>query len=139
VIQLFYTSLARTPFTAAQLETLLEKARAVNVGLEVTGMLLHQDGAFLQVLEGEVAAVGTLYDKISRDRRHDRVLMLARQEVAARSFPDWSMGFSDVRGSAAKLIGFRHIGDLAGVSGDLRAIEMVLRNFRDGRWAHRAA
>jgi len=44
------------------------------------------------------------------------------------------MGFTDVTGSAKKLLGYRHIGDLAGLAGDLQAIERVVRAFRDGRW-----
>jgi hypothetical protein len=139
VIQLVYVSSAVKPFTDAQLRELLAKARANNVSLGITGMLLHQQGAFLQMLEGEPAAVDAVFAKIEKDRRHGAILVLTRTEVGGRTFPDWSMGFTDVTGSAKKLLGYRNIGDLAGLAGDLQAIERVVRAFRDGRWQRSAA
>ncbi|HET9991140.1 MAG TPA: BLUF domain-containing protein [Kofleriaceae bacterium] len=139
MLQLVYVSNAARTFTVDQLRALLAKARAKNVGLGITGMLLHQDGTFLQMLEGEPAAVDSLFETIRGDSRHKSIVMLARTEVAGRTFSDWSMGFTDVTGSAHRVLGYRHIGDLAGLAGDFRAIERVVRAFRDGRWQRRAA
>jgi hypothetical protein len=139
MIQLVYVSSAVRPFTDPQLRELLAKARANNIASGITGMLLHQQGAFLQMLEGDAAAVDPVFAKIEKDRRHASILVLTRIEVGGRTFPDWSMGFTDVTGSAKKLIGYRHLGDLAGLAGDLQAIERVVRAFRDGRWQRRAA
>ena len=139
MLQLVYVSNAVRTFTVAQLRELLGKARATNIGLGITGMLLHQDGAFLQMLEGEAPAVDALFAKIQGDVRHKSIVMLARTEVGGRTFADWSMGFTDVSGSARKVLGYRHLGDLAGLAGDFRAIETVIRAFRDGRWQRRAA
>ncbi|HEY0252795.1 MAG TPA: BLUF domain-containing protein [Kofleriaceae bacterium] len=138
MIQLVYVSASATPFDDAALRRLLDAARTNNESLGVTGMLIHQRGAFLQVLEGDAGTVDTLFWKIGLDRRHKELIMLARTELDARNFPDWTMGFVDVRGSAQLLPGFRSIGDLSHLMGEPGAVERVVRAFRDGRW-HRAA
>jgi len=37
----------------------------------VSGVLLHQNGVFIQVLEGEDKVVSALFDRIARDSRPD--------------------------------------------------------------------
>jgi hypothetical protein len=60
-------------------------------------MLLYKDGNVMQVLEGEEAAVRTMYARISRDPRHRGLLAILQGPVNERQFPDWSMGFKDLR------------------------------------------
>jgi hypothetical protein len=138
MLQLVYVSVARMPFTEASLRDLLAKARANNTTLGVSGMLLHQTGSFMQVLEGDKATIEPLYAKIGKDPRHERVVLLKRSDIDQRNFADWSMGFVDVRGTAKSLPGFRKIGDLTGLIGDSAAIQSVVASFRDGRWRHAA-
>jgi hypothetical protein len=139
MIQLMYVSTSTVAFNDESLRALLAGARTANVAVEVTGMLLHQDGSFLQVLEGKPVVIDPLFAKIGRDRRHGGVVMLARNDITVRNFPDWSMGFTDVRGSAAALVGYRQLGELKDLLGDTSAIRRVVQSFRDGRWHHRAA
>jgi hypothetical protein len=139
MLQLVYVSSAITPFNDDALRVLLANARAANAANGVTGMLLHQAGAFLQVLEGEGLVVDQLYERISRDPRHAHIVLLTRGEIAQRNFADWSMGFVDVRGTAKRLPGFRTIGDLTGLAGNAAAIQRVVASFRDGRWRQAAA
>jgi hypothetical protein len=134
MIQLLYVSVASEPFDDVALRALLALARKHNERVGVTGALMHQQGSFLQVLEGPAEIVDPLYVKIGRDRRHHRVIMLSRKSITEGNFPDWSMGFVDVKGTAAVLPGFRRIGDLAGLSGDTATVERVIAAFRDGRW-----
>ena len=139
MIQLVYVSTGRSPFADDALRALLAHARARNTQRDVTGMLLHQAGAFMQVLEGEVDIVDPLFAQIGRDPRHRHVVMLARTELETRNFGDWSMGFVDVRGTATRLPGFRRVGDLTQLIGDSAAIQSVVSAFRDGRWRQQAA
>jgi hypothetical protein len=136
--QLVYVSNAVTTFNDDALRVLLARARSNNTALGVSGMLLHQTGTFLQVLEGEDSVVDRLYERISHDPRHAHVLLLTRDEIAQRNFADWSMGFVDVRGTAKRLPGFRTIGDLTGLAGNAPAIQRVVASFRDGRWRQAA-
>jgi hypothetical protein len=97
---LSYASMAVTAFDSAALQELLITSRGNNLQLGITGMLLYRDGEFMQVLEGEQAAVQTLYARIARDPRHHRTTTILEGPTDARHFPDWSMGFRDLRDPA---------------------------------------
>jgi len=90
-----YTSVAETPFTQAELEQILVRARAKNHGLRVTGMLLYSAGQILQVLEGMPETIQQLYATIVHDPRHNDVVTVAEGTSDRRMFPDWSMGFGE--------------------------------------------
>ena len=100
---IIYASVATQSFGAQQLAELLQKARASNELHGLTGMLLHSDadGSFLQVLEGESAAIDQLYRKLLLDKRHSHLTLIIREPIPERHFAEWTMGFSSV--SADKL------------------------------------
>ena len=91
---LIYQSRAVAPFSDAELAALLNWSRTYNRQVHVTGLLLHApDGRFLQILEGEDAAVRQLYyEHILSDPRHYECQVLGEGSCAERSFADWSMG-----------------------------------------------
>jgi hypothetical protein len=101
LISLVYLSSEAVPFSPQDLIELLEKARANNVKLGITGMLLFKNGNFLQALEGEREGVLSLYQKIGKDRRHRRITPLSQETITKRDFPDWSMGFHDLGAAQA--------------------------------------
>ncbi len=105
--QLIYVSAATQPFGDAALRALVAQVRPHNHGLGLTGLLLHSENLFLQVLEGDKAAVRELYhERIARDPRHTHLRLLADGPAAARVFPDWSMGFLDtIPSDLADLVG----------------------------------
>ncbi len=105
--QLIYVSAATQPFGDAALRALVAHARPYNHARGLTGLLLHSEGLFLQVLEGEKAAVRELYyERIARDPRHAHLRLLADGPAAERIFPDWSIGFLDTAPSdLADLVG----------------------------------
>ena len=72
---------------------LLAVSKRNNARVGVTGALLFNGGSFAQVLEGSRAAVESTFERIQRDRRHSDVAVLQCEPVAARGFPNWSMGF----------------------------------------------
>jgi len=59
----------------------------------VTGCLLFTGTGIAQALEGRAEPVRRLYDCIVRDPRHTHIRIAFESGVAARSFPDWAMGF----------------------------------------------
>ncbi len=92
--QLIYVSTAAQPFSDDELRALLAQARPRNQATGLTGLLLYSEGLFLQLLEGAEATVRELYyGPIARDLRHRRLHVLADGPLAARTFPDWHMGF----------------------------------------------
>ena len=82
--QLLYVSNPTSELTPSALDKILTASRANNALLGVTGLLLHIDGGFLQMLEGEEIAVRTLYTRIAADRRQD--LPAAAGEHASSPF-----------------------------------------------------
>jgi len=132
--QLIYTSTAVKDFGELELSHLLLQARRNNERAGVTGMLLYHQRSFLQVIEGEAAALDALFARIGRDERHNRVSALLRQPVPSRQFADWAMGFVAERHIAQALPGFsdflQHRGDATRASG---LAASILARFRDGR------
>jgi hypothetical protein len=132
--QLVYVSLATKPFSQVDLTKLLVNARTRNTTVGVSGVLLHQAGSFLQVLEGEPDAVEAIYARVAKDPRHRSVLMLLRQSVVERNFNDWSMGFIDVAGKAKLLPGFRAGMTFSDLAGDPTTLMKMVSEYRAGRW-----
>jgi len=73
------------------LDALAGKARVRNRSLDVTGMLLFEDGCFLQTIEGPPVAVAELWSSIQRDGRHDHIEVMSEHMAAARLFSDWDL------------------------------------------------
>ena len=97
VFSMAYLSSATIPFSEQELEELLKRSRASNSKLGITGMLLFKDGNFMQILEGIEDKVRALYDKIARDRRHGSCKVLFEGHSSEPNFPDWAMGFHNLR------------------------------------------
>jgi len=91
--EIIYVSLAAHDMDAAALTSLLDEARVRNEHHGITGMLIHHGHEFLQLLEGEEAAVMALYDNIWRDERHSQIYKMWEGPITERSFSHWAMGF----------------------------------------------
>lgn len=133
--QLIYSSAAAVQFTEKDLASLLLRARSNNARLGVSGLLLHHEGSFLQVLEGDSEVLSSLFATISNDKRHGRLVKLLDRQVEDRHFAEWRMGFVAVAALSQALPGFsdylRHRGDSAKAAD---AADRVLSAFRDGRF-----
>ena len=103
--EVIYGSVETRFLSPIQLSELLSLARVRNQGLDVTGVLLHQKGVFIQVLEGDEPVVGALYDRISRDPRHKNVAVFRRGPIQARQFAAWSMGFVELDATVLSRLG----------------------------------
>ncbi|MGB8650152.1 MAG: BLUF domain-containing protein [Mycobacteriales bacterium] len=90
---LIYASRAVHDFGDEELLELLERARGVNLDLGVTGMLVYAARSFLQLIEGDEAAVAKVWERIRADDRHTALRVLRDESTLHRLFGDWSMGF----------------------------------------------
>jgi hypothetical protein len=90
--QLLYASNTHRDVSDAVLEDILAASRRNNAACDVTGVLLYSEGGFMQVLEGEDAAVAATYARICADKRHWNTMVLLNRD-APRAFGAWSMGF----------------------------------------------
>lgn len=95
LIQLVYSSRAAEGVSLPQLTAILREATTRNPREQITGMLVHSRGQFIQVLEGPPAAVKALFASIGRDPRHSGVKLLLTHDSTERNFANWSMGFFD--------------------------------------------
>ncbi|MDJ0738595.1 MAG: BLUF domain-containing protein [Gammaproteobacteria bacterium] len=93
-----YVSTQTRPLSADDLVALLKQARARNQANGVTGLLLHREDSFFQVLEGNQEQVMQIFSSIERDPRHNRVEVLFQGPTATREFSDWRMGFVELDG-----------------------------------------
>ncbi len=72
---------------------ILETSRRNNARAGITGALLFSADCFAQVLEGPLAAVGSLFERIQCDHRHTDTVVLSCEGVPNREFADWSMAY----------------------------------------------
>jgi hypothetical protein len=119
IVSLIYSSAAAPDFDEAELPHILERSRADNGWLGVTGMLLYADRSFFQVLEGTSTIVDALVERIARDPRHRRMNVLVREPILARMFSDWTMGHPRI--SRSELAALDGGGDSAATSAGLQA------------------
>jgi hypothetical protein len=139
MIQISYLSRVPSPLSAEELLKLLQQCRDNNTAQGITGMLFYGNGTFLQVLEGDAAAVDALVDKIARDPRHNDVRILSRRTVGHREYADWTMGFERVTDA-----GLRDIEGLqdfsaadftpAGLAAREDVVETLMERFRAPHW-----
>jgi hypothetical protein len=106
MFQLIYVSQACVAMDEARLRELLAQSREKNARLEITGMLLYQQGNFMQVLEGSREAVLSLMTSIRADVRHTNVVVIQEFYPPEREFPDWTMAFHQIDESTSRQPGF---------------------------------
>ena len=104
---IIYQSTETRRLSDEELRQLLQQWRAANQRWGITGMLLYSEGQFLQIIEGEEAAVRSLFDNIARSYYHVHVDKLADGPIQQRCFSAWSMGFVPLQPEAfSRVLGY---------------------------------
>jgi hypothetical protein len=93
---IIYLSRVSQKLSSEELVGLLVKARQSNKLAGITGAMVYGEGRFMQILEGEKAAVTGLYERIVADRRHQAILKLVDKPIKERTFLNWSMAFREL-------------------------------------------
>lgn len=88
---LTYKSVATASPSTNDLRSLVGKARTRNRNLSITGMLLYENGSFLQTLEGPPDKLGALWTSIKQDSRHENIEVLSEHIAPARLFSEWDL------------------------------------------------
>lgn len=89
---LAYVSKRKSNCTEEEIEKILAACKKNNPPLNVTGVLLYSDSTFIQYVEGESNELMTLYDKIKKDIRHEKAVMVSYGAITEKIFPSWHMG-----------------------------------------------
>jgi hypothetical protein len=90
---LTYTSWARPGIGAAEVDAILGSARVNNPLDGLTGVLIFNGTAFVQIVEGSAAGVDALAARLQSDPRHFNMSIRDERAIETRTFPDWSMAF----------------------------------------------
>lgn len=90
---IIYTSSAVRALAPHEIEHLLRRARERNARAGVTGLLLHDDGHFLQYIEGPPEGLLPIYDIILADPLHHRIHELMSESIGEREFDGWEMAY----------------------------------------------
>ena len=98
LIHLAYVSTQTRDMKAADLIGLLTEVRGLNESRNISGLLLHKNQSFFQVIEGSRARVQETFNNIMRDQRHEGVEVIFDEPLEAREFSNWQMGFLDLDG-----------------------------------------
>ena len=133
-----YSSVATRAFGAADLAGLLRVSRHNNAASDLTGLLLHRNGRFLQVLEGPAQTVHERMTHIAADSRHTAVRILIEERTQQRQFPSWTMRWQSVSDTQSDEVPgfertFAEIGQDADPAGTVRATKELVRWFE--RWS----
>jgi hypothetical protein len=87
-----YVSNSLIGASVARLERILSESRRLNLENGITGVLLHDDGSFVQYFEGARRDVLSTYDRIIKSPQHDGIVELMNEPISMRSFSLWTMG-----------------------------------------------
>ncbi|HEX8407072.1 MAG TPA: BLUF domain-containing protein [Duganella sp.] len=94
--QLVYISQATRKMSSDELRAIQATAKENNQHIDVTGSLFYNGGWFLQVLEGPLATLNALYNKIEKDPRHKNSRVLYNEPAKFRTFTRWSMNMTNL-------------------------------------------
>lgn len=95
ILGICYTSRATALHTEEMRLQLMRECELRNANQGVTGLLLYQEGYFLQYIEGEPDVIRRVFQKIQHDSRHCDVVLHHEEVLLKRQFPDWSMFYRD--------------------------------------------
>jgi len=105
MIRITYISKVTDPLSLKEIEVIGIKSSKSNKKVNITGLLVHFEKLFFQVLEGEEEVVDSLYEKIGKDPRHQDVLRLKTEHgINERLFPSWSMKMINLDNNADDLM-----------------------------------
>ena len=96
--QLVYVSTRKNNCSALEIEKILSACKKNNSSTDTTGVLLYSQDKFIQYLEGDSKQLLSLYDKIKKDERHEKVMMISYGPIKEKAFPSWHMATKKVTG-----------------------------------------
>jgi hypothetical protein len=94
-----YISDSRESESIENVKRIYDKAKQNNSKRNITGILIYQNGNYLQVLEGDEKYVDLTFSKIKFDPRHKNIIKVINNSIEQRIFEDYNFGFSVVKSS----------------------------------------
>lgn len=92
---LTYISHSKRKLTEDMRMQLMRECQVRNAHNDVSGLLLYQEGYFLQYIEGQPDMIRMVFQRIMQDTRHENVELISEEVLMQRRFPLWTMFFRD--------------------------------------------
>lgn len=80
MFSLIYRSKAKGNLANHEIQLMMQKASQFNLQNNITGCIIYHDQNFIQLLEGNENSVRDLFRKISKDSRHEEIVLLNLEE-----------------------------------------------------------
>ncbi len=109
MFSIVYRSIALPHFNRNEIKQMVKKAVAFNKKEDITGCLLHYNGKFVQLIEGEKELVTSLYGRIKEDHSHKDIILLNSEPSLFRMFKEWNMIYSNLEDDTERVIQKRSI------------------------------
>jgi len=106
--QLIYKSKAAPDLRPDAIVEIVRVAQSSNLKKRVSGLLVHTNGVFVQLIEGSPSVVDGLFERISKDPRHVDIEILGSFDTDKVAMPTWAMAYfsSDLPGSSKSSMPF---------------------------------
>ena len=91
---ILYISNTSEDLTKAGLDAIFNSTQSNNSENGITGVLLHFERNFLQVLEGDSTILEPLFKTIRQDPRHKNIFIILDKKIEDRIFENYRSGFS---------------------------------------------
>lgn len=91
---IIYISNAVKLFEDSHLNRLFYQSFQNNTNNNITGILLYNEGTFIQILEGKEETLDDLFKIIHRDRRHNNITKILDRRIGERLFKKYRTEFS---------------------------------------------
>ena len=101
--RLIYKSRSVAPLDWETVQSILHDSHTNNELNGISGFLMASGSHFMQVIEGTFEDVNSTYTRISRDSRHDQVVLLSYEVIDSRLFGEWGMKGIGVFGANEEL------------------------------------
>jgi hypothetical protein len=89
---LIYVSTAKYSMGHEKVMDILQVSWRHNHNSDISGILIYDDNYFVQLLQGPINTVDTLYEKISNDIRHHSIELIGTELLARKDVNGWGMG-----------------------------------------------
>jgi hypothetical protein len=96
--RIIYASTATKSFSADELQNVTDVCSLNNLRRHITGVLFYSGQGFLQALEGDDADLHDLLARLKSDHRHVDIKIIDHTQIAARHWPNWSLGYASSEG-----------------------------------------
>ena len=87
LIHIIYLSYSTKELSENELNGFWSTIRKQNEIQNITDLLLYNEEAFIQVIEGKREIIKNLFGRISKDSRHSNMVKLLGKTIEKRAFP----------------------------------------------------